>query len=1061
MNQMVDSDDEEESVHKAQDSDDDDDDNVDIGFRRHHYSTFDDDSNVNNNQRPPRSKEEAIYGVFWEESHGDDDDGAPRGLGSSRSSSRGRRTGTDGPASAPMFVAAKKPEQQPPSAPVFTKASSSETSSKQDNNKEGQNEQEKQPEPTKTPEELEEERQEREKQKAADDYFNSLLQKAKGKRRKLEEDKNENSKTSVPTSFGKAAPAPMSQRQQQQPMQIDPNIGKWEKHTKGIGMKLLAKMGYKGSGGLGSNRLKRKPALNAANSSTLPAAATDGASGTEPSATSNEASHQPAEETEGTAKKGISRPIEVVVRPANMGLGFGTFKEQSQLKVNRQIEAEVRGIELPDNDKKKGRKRRNRDDDEEEDDLDWGGPATKSSALPSTKELLAQKSWKRGSGKARKQRQKPKVIPYTELLKQTTQEDGPVIVDMRGPTTSSSVEEVSSLDGAGKIPLAEELLHNVSFLLNTYENKIHSSSHFLKSTERKVDSLKSDVQDMERQKKEGLERIQKLDRVLEILDRVEALAQSSDVDNLSTKKVGSLLQELEEAFSPEERKSLRFWEVLAPALVSPIVQQHLETWDPLGDIDMSEQVIGTVFDLCSSKSSGAHTHVAVNGMCIAIFQQQLLPRVKKVLESTRWNPATDTDSALDLYEALINKVSTVSDRQATPDFSSRQMADSSSVFVAEDNDGGPTNVLIELVRREIMLDVIHPKIVRALTQWKPSFDGSSGTRLQARLDRWILPWIVHLDHEGILPNLMSDCRRKLKSALTYLHRKIGDDFDFLRSCIKVLKPWERAFRGETIHKLVSANITPRLARFIGALRIRSDVQKQDWSGIELICDLLGDGLLSSVEFLSIVESEVMTNVAITVHEKLSVGESGSIGEVTSLYTSWRSKMLTLRPDNSEVSTKATETLRADDQICSIFYSIARMIQVAQSQEQEVSLSDMRPSRSNYQVSLSRRMKEKQQENEDDLLRMESSKGGSELEARIRLQHRNTHAATFRDVVEEFARENNVLFQPRMGANSTKDGKPVFLYGDVPIYLDSDIVFAYTKDNEWRPVSLEQLAGMTN
>ena len=98
-----------------------------------------------------------------------------------------------------------------------------------------------------------------------------------------------------------AAPTPT-------PAKKDPNLGTWEKHTKGIGMKLLAKMGYKGSGGLGSKRRQAEQ------------------------------------------KTGISRALQVKVRPANLGLGYGGFKEASTLKVNRQLEAQVRGeVQPPEN----------------------------------------------------------------------------------------------------------------------------------------------------------------------------------------------------------------------------------------------------------------------------------------------------------------------------------------------------------------------------------------------------------------------------------------------------------------------------------------------------------------------------------------------------------------------------------------------------------------------------------------------------------------------------------------------------------------------------------------
>ena len=68
-------------------------------------------------------------------------------------------------------------------------------------------------------------------------------------------------------------------------------MGTWEKHTKGFGSKMLAKMGFKG-------RL-------------------------------------------GKEEDGVSRHVEVRVRPNAMGLGYGGFKEAAALSVNRQIEREL------------------------------------------------------------------------------------------------------------------------------------------------------------------------------------------------------------------------------------------------------------------------------------------------------------------------------------------------------------------------------------------------------------------------------------------------------------------------------------------------------------------------------------------------------------------------------------------------------------------------------------------------------------------------------------------------------------------------------------------------
>ena len=128
------------------------------------------------------------------------------------------------------------------------------------------------------------------------------------------------------------------------------------------------------------------------------------------------------------------------------------------------------------------------------------------------------------------------------------------------------------------------------------------------------------------------------------------------------------------------------------------------------------------------------------------------------------------------------------------------------------------------------------------------------------------------------------------------------------------------------------------------------------------------------------------------------------------------------------------------------------------------LDDLTPPSSgevNFQSVLARRAKEDRQKAEAAMrARVADEQSALSRDANHSVHQRNGGVATFREVVEDFARRNDIDFTPRFGANSSKDGKQVFSFGGVSIYLDKDVVFAQ-RASSWYPTSLEDLALVAN
>jgi tuftelin-interacting protein 11 len=984
-------DDEDSVINTSSDDDDDDDERLTRKRGRFRYTTIDDEDNsLNDDNRRRSSKEEATYGVFLDDSEEEEE----RATFRKRNRSNGQGT-----------YNSSNNRQNNLGAPMFVKGVKNSLKSEQQADGD-ENEERKEgsarlaaetPVEEPTPEEFEFQK----KQQHADNYFLALLQ--KGSKRKRPTFTTESSTSSIateptvpaenaaslnaeasqpPTELGKQTPPSLPFNKMRALKQPSAKVGTWEKHTKGIGMKLLAKMGYKGAGGLGS----KKRAENAVS--------------------------------------GISKPIEVKVRPANLGLGFGNFKEATRLKTNRQIEAEVRGVEW-------------KDESEEKDNVREKEATAMSvfkSILPNIQELMNDKSWKRGAKEIKsKKRQRPAVVPFTDVLSQPTQHETKII-DMRGPSVDNIARDVPA-----EVPLAEELLHNVSLVLGTLENSMYSVASFVRSSERKLESTASEVTEYISKSQALEERVEKLERVIQILRSMEQLrsadgAPTSDEEDSSLQVLSQHIQSMSNIFSAQERNELQFMDIMLPSIIGTFVEDRMKGWKPLQDeMDVSEKVIASVLHL--AKSVGDAT--SANKLASTLALKFLLPTAKKAFESSRWDPTQSPLEGVNLYELLERMLQPLDEKvQKRTEYNEYDQNVLPDRFEEEDE---RKNSVWQRFQEEILFQCIHDRLSRAIAQWKPQWEGND---LRYRLDLWILPWIAHLGKSASMSSFLSDCKRKLQKSLQYLDQKRSNDLEFLDAVVRCILPWEMLFKKETIHSMMATSVTPRLARALSKSVLENNKETRFLlKALEMHeLDLLSDEMC-----LSLLEGGVMSHWVILQHDRMVQGHATEVAEA---YANFKTQLLSVN------ESKITQILLFhDEMICRYFNAVLQML------VPNAPLDDVLypPDPVSYHTVLARRVAEAKKRADDDYYRME---GGDTafVEAQIRLRRQTqTAMPTFREVVEELAHEHDILFQPKSMNSQSSRGKQIFVFGKTPIYLESNVVYACENPSlPWKPVSLEEL-----
>mmetsp|Transcript_32783 Transcript_32783/g.49541 ORF Transcript_32783/g.49541 Transcript_32783/m.49541 type:complete len:702 (+) Transcript_32783:477-2582(+) len=696
---------------------------------------------------------------------------------------------------------------------------------------------------------------------------------------------------------------------------------------------------------------------------------------------------------------------------------------------------------------------------------------------------------------------------------------------MRGPTSTPIIplaklptNSTSTTTPTPPPKVGEELLYNITFLCNSYEDQLKSTHSFVSSTSSKVTSLANDVHQLQSSLQKQNEKIDTLTQVLSILNTMEQDVSVGRSRKEAEEILMTQLASLEELFSVQELRDIQYDGMILPSLVSPFIECYYlpKYWNEKASLfdekeesssHVCREIVTNICHLAKcicSHAKDKEQHERTQQLIYTLVTQHVVPRVKHAFQSTlSWDPLVQVEDGLRLYESLIDSVKENENDMGVDDDVKEEeglfgvqhddedvIMELQAAAASACNQTSNTKTLMNLVKEEIMFDVIYPRLYRTLHEWKPIIFNQ---QLQHPLHTWIVPWLPHLNHRSMLQTLLPDVQRKIKSTLTFLARRYKNDadddiMDYFQQCQSVIQPWRMILETQIIYNLVSESMVPRLGRLLSKMTISISGKKQDWSRLDLVCELLDIGLLSQFDFISLVEGEVMSHWADTLHEWISSkmekkkeDEGEVVNDVVEFYIAWRTRMMhphsTLSNNNSSKVQQQQHqqpvswlVLQKDEMICRHFHAALLMIQ-ALIEKDEDALEDLTPpvkEEMNYRIVSARRARETRMEEEIQRNKRASAAAAADTSASTaaagiattRTQRENvddTTTASFRDVVEEYAKQHDVTFHPRMGPNSTKDGKPIFLFGSVSIYLDSNVVFALRGvSKKWEPISLDDL-----
>lgn len=292
--------------------------------------------------------------------------------------------------------------------------------------------------------------------------------------------------------------------------------------------------------------------------------------------------------------------------------------------------------------------------------------------------------------------------------------------------------------------------------------------------------------------------------------------------------------------------------------------------------------------------------------------------------------------------------------------------------------------------------LILPKLQVAVENWEPRQE-------TVPIHAWLHPWLPYLGVQ--LSQVYPTIRYKLQTALTAWHPSDS-------SALILLSPWQKVFDPMDWEQLLLRSIVPRLAYALQELVVNPAHQVLE--PFEWV--LRWHNVVPTKHLVALLETGFFPAWHQVLHHWLS--NSPDYDEVTRWYLGWKS----LFPQD----------LLDHERVRSLFnYALNLMNSAvdgaplpAYNVQPQVPSTGTTPASSHAAPTTSR-------------------------------WHAPTSELTLKDLVQQFAEENNIEFLPKYGR--VQDGLPVWSFGGISVVMEGNqsMVRAHLRDR-WVPVSLERL-----